>query len=136
MDNVVIKDLVFDPEQIKNLYLDNEWYAYTNDLESLYNGILNSTEVLGAYINQTLVGLIRVVSDLHTVCHIQDILVLTTYQRQGIGSKLMKPILEKYQNCRQIILLTDNSPKTKEFYKSIGFEQYDISQVVGFQYKK
>lgn len=128
--------MVFDPEQIKNLYLDNEWYAYTNDLESLYNGILNSTEALGAYVDNKLVGLIRVISDRYTVCHIQDILVLKDYHRQGIGSKLMEPIIKKYQNCRQLILLTDNSTKTKEFYKSIGFEEYDTNQVVGFKYKK
>lgn len=136
MSNIEIKELVFDPEQIKNVYLDNEWYAYTNDLDSLYNGILNSTESLGAYQDNKLVGLIRVISDKYTVCHIQDILILKDYHRQGIGTKLMDPILKKYGNCRQVILLTDNSEKTIAFYKSIGFEQYDTNQVVGFQYKK
>ena len=136
MNNVIVKDLVFDKQQIKTLYLDNKWYAYTNNLDNLFSGIINSTESLGAYIDNQLIGLIRVISDKHTVCHIQDILVLEEYQRSGIGSLLMNPILEKYKQCRQIILLTDNSEKTHNFYKKLGFKQHDNTLTTGFQFSK
>ncbi len=136
MTNVVIKDLIFDKEQLKTLYLDNKWYAYTNKLDNLYNGILNSTTSLGAYKDNQLIGLIRVISDGYTVCHIQDILILEEYHRAGIGTLLMNPILEQYKQCRQIILLTDNSEKTKKFYEKLGFEIHDPEQTVGFQYNK
>lgn len=136
MSNIEVKELKFDPEQIKNLYLDNKWYAYTNDLDSLYNGILNSTECLGAYIDNLLIGLIRVVSDKYTICFIQDILVFQEYHRQGIGTLLMNPILEKYGHCRQINLMTDNSEKTYNFYKKLGFEAQDYTKIMTFKYEK
>lgn len=136
MNNVVVKELKFDPEQIKNLYLDNKWYAYTNDLDSLYNGILNSTECLGAYVGNELIGLIRVVSDKYTICFIQDILVLEAYHRKGIGTLLMNPILEKYGHCRQMVLQTDPSEKTHNFYQKLGFTQQDTKEVTTFKYTK
>ena len=136
MNNIIVKELIFDKEQIKKLYLDNKWFAYTNDIENLYNGILHSTESLGAYIGDSLIGLIRVISDLHTVCHIQDILVLEEYHRAGVGTLLMNPILDKYKECRQIILLTDKTEKTHNFYKKLGFVEQDNSQTSGFIFKK
>lgn len=136
MSKILVKPLIFDKEQIKKLYVDNEWYSYTNDIESLYKGIKNSTETLAAYIDNDLIGLIRVVSDKHTICYIQDILILKEYHRQGIGSLLMNPILDKYSNCRQILLMTDSSEKTRNFYKKIGFISYEEAGAVGFTFKK
>ncbi len=134
MNNIEIKPLKFDPEQIKKLYLDNKWYAYTNDLDSLYQGILNSTESIGAYEGNTLLGLIRVVSDKHTICFIQDILVLEEYHRDGIGTLLMNQVIEKYQQCRQITLHTDNSEKTHNFYKKLGFKLHTSDELSTFSY--
>lgn len=42
------------------------------------------------------------------------------YQGQGIGSKLLSLILEKYKSIRQIVLITDNTKETISFYKKNG----------------
>lgn len=136
MSNIKLQPLIFDEIQIKTLYLDNEWYAYTNDIETLYQGIKQSTETIGAYIDNTLIGLIRVISDKTTICYIQDILLLKEYQRQGIGSLLMNYILKEYHQCRQIVLMTDDSEESKPFYKKLGFVEYKDIDCVGFYYKK
>ena len=130
------KELLFDELAIKNLYLDNEWYTYTNDIEQLYKGIKNSTDKIGAYDNNSLVGLIRTVSDQQTICYIQDILILKSYQRKGIGKVLMKMIFDKYPHVRQIVLMTDNNLSTIEFYKNIGMVPYEEVKGIGFILKK
>ena len=92
-------------------------------------GIANSLDVISAWDEEKLVGLIRTIGDKETIIYIQDILVLKEYKRQGIGRHLMEQILEKYQDVRQIILLTDSEPEQKYFYESIGMEDGNISNL-------
>ena len=128
------KDLIFDEDHIMSLYLDNEWYNYTNNKEQLFEGIKNSLDVIGAYDKGNLVGLIRTVGDKTTILYIQDILVKKAYQRQGIGTKLVQRITTKYADCLHIILTTDDTEKTKAFYESIGFISYNDIHTVGYKF--
>ena len=130
------KPLIYNEDAILQLYLNNEWYAYTNRKELLFNGIRNSLDVIGAYDNDLLVGLIRTIGDSNTIIYIQDILVLKEYQRQGIGKHLIKIIVDKYADVRQICLMTDNSDKTRKFYESLGLISYDKVQTIGYMVKK
>jgi ribosomal protein S18 acetylase RimI-like enzyme len=133
---IVYKELIYDEEAILNLYLDNEWTAYTNKKELLFAGIKNSLDLIGAYDNDILVGLIRTVGDLQTIIYIQDILVLKSYHRKKIGTKLMQIIIDKYPHVRQICLMTGQSNEQKLFYESLGFISYNDGEVVGFMIKK
>ena len=63
---------------------------------------------------------LRAVGDNATILFIQDIIVLPKYQRMGIGTKLIKSVMEKYKDVYQIELLTDDTEKTISFYKSVG----------------
>jgi GNAT superfamily N-acetyltransferase len=136
MNNIIYKDLVFDKEAIKQLYLDNEWYAYTHDIERLYSGVLNSTDAIAAYHDDLLVGLIRTVSDQETICYIQDILILKKYHRFRIGTTLMNMIFDKYKHVRQVVLMTGETEKQRKFYESLGMVSYDQVECVGFIKKK
>ena len=135
MNQIEYRDLIFDKDQIKNLYLNNEWYAYTNDIDKLYNGIKNSTGKYAAYDSEKLVGFIRVVSDHYTVCYVQDILIHRDYHRKGIGTELMNWAIDNFGQCRSFMLATDNTEKQKKFYESVGFKDYNSVDCVGFTYK-
>jgi GNAT superfamily N-acetyltransferase len=52
---------------------------------------------------------------------VQDLLVYPEYQRHGIGTSLLKRIMEDYRGVYQLHLLTENTEKTIAFYKSLGF---------------
>ena len=54
------------------------------------------------------------------------------YQRQGIGSALLKAIVDCYPNVRQIQLTTDCTEKTIAFYKSAGFIELSEIECCGF----
>ena len=114
-------------EEIKRLYTEVGWSAYTENMTALEQGYKNSLLVLAAYEKDELLGIIRVVGDGFTIVFIQDILVFPDKQRQGIGTALLKAVLEKYPDVRQIELITDNTPKTVAFYQSLGF--YEFSQI-------
>lgn len=112
-------------EEILNLYSSVGWTNYTERPQMLEQAYEHSLLVLGAYDEQKLVGIIRVVGDGFSVILIQDLLILPQYQRQGIGSKLCKEILAIFSDVYQIQLLTDNTPKSIGFYQSMGFYKVD-----------
>lgn len=118
MDKITIKeDVIPNIGQLMDLYNDVEWSAYTDDKIKLKNAINNSLKVLTAWDDERLVGLIRVIGDGYTIIYIQDILILKNYQGQGIGSHLLKLILERYKSIRQIVLMTEQTEKTINFYQ-------------------
>ena len=136
MSNITYRNLVIDEEQIKQLYLENKWFAYTNHFDNLMAGIRQSMDAIGAYDQDKLVGLLRTVGDGNTIVYIQDILLLPTYQGKGIGTVLMKMILEKYSFVRQILLMTDkNDASANAFYRSLGFVSYEEVDGIGFKYQ-
>lgn len=88
--------------------------------------------MLAAFEDSELIGIIRVVGDGFTIVFVQDILVIPNQQRKGVGTALLQAILERYKNVRQIELVTDNTPKTIAFYKSMGFSEFSELGCCGF----
>lgn len=119
-------------DEIKRLYTEVGWSAYTENMQTLEQGYKNSLLVLAAYQNEELLGIIRVVGDGFTIVFVQDILVFPQKQRQGVGTALLKAVLAKYPDVRQIELITDNTPKTVAFYKSLGFYEFSEIGCCGF----
>ena len=122
----------FNTDEIKHLYSEVGWIAYTDNMPALEQGYKNSMLVLAAYEDDELLGIIRTVGDGFTLVFIQDILVFPEKQRQGIGTALLKAVLDRYPNVRQIELATDNTPKTVAFYKSLGFTEFSEIGCCGF----
>ena len=112
----------YNEQEIIDLYNSVGWTNYTNNSNMLKNAYSNSLKIYGAYAEDKLVGIIRVVGDGFSVVFIQDILILPKYQGQGIGTALLQRILNEYKDVYQKHLLTENTDKTIGFYKSIGFE--------------
>lgn len=122
----------FHLEKIINLYQSVGWTNYLERTDILEEAYANSLCVLGAYDSDRLVGIIRAVGDGQTIVFVQDIIVLPEYQRKGIGTKLLKAVVEKYNDVYQMELLTDNTVKTKAFYRSVGFTASDDIGCVAF----
>ena len=119
-------------EEILRLYTEVGWTAYTKDMSTLEQGYKHSLLVLSAYENEELLGIVRAVGDGHTIVFVQDILVFPEKQRQGVGTALLKAVLDRYPDVRQIELVTDNTPKTVAFYKSLGFSELSEIGCCGF----
>lgn len=122
----------YDKNEIMQLYGSVGWTAYTDAPLLLEQGFANSLLVLAAYENDALLGLIRAVGDGATIVYVQDILVYPEFQRKGVGSALMKAMLEWFGQVRQIVLCTDDTEKTIAFYESLGFRQMTQIGCCGF----
>lgn len=110
----------YNEQEITDLYQSVGWTNYTSCPEMLEEAYKNSLCILGAFEKEKLVGVVRVVGDGISIVFVQDILVLPEYQRQGVGSALMRAILKKYASVYQVELLTDSTEKSKAFYSSVG----------------
>ena len=122
----------FREDEILRLYSEVGWTAYTENMTALRRGYEHSLLVLAAYEEDDLLGIIRAVGDGFTVVFIQDILVYPDKQRQGVGTALLKAVLARYPDVRQIELVTDNTPQTVAFYKSMGFSDLSEMGCCGF----
>lgn len=133
MNKIIIKeDVIPRVEELMSLYNDVEWFAYTKDIIGLKNAIENSLKVLTAWDGNKLVGLIRLIGDNQTIIYIQDILILQEYQGQGIGSQLIRIVLDKYRSVRQMVLLTEDTEKTINFYRKNGMIKVSDYNCVAF----
>jgi len=118
--------------ELLNIYNNAGWTVYTNKPELLHKAIQQSLGVFTARHNGQLVGLARTVGDGLTIIFIQDILVLKTFQRKKIGTRLMHLLLKKYKSIRQKCLMTDDTIKTRTFYQSLGFTACDDGKTIAF----
>ncbi len=123
---------VFNTDEIRRLYSEVGWTAYTENMPALEQGYQDSLLVLAAYENDELLGIVRAVGDGFTIVFVQDLLVFPEKQRQGVGTALLKAVLDRYADVRQIELTTDNTPRTIAFYKSMGFSEFSEIGCCGF----
>lgn len=122
----------YNEDEILKLYSAVGWTSYTKDPAVLKQGFEHSLLTLAAYEGSDLLGIIRAVGDGATIIYIQDLLVFPEQQRKGIGSALLREVLDRYANVRQIVLITDRSEKTVAFYQSEGLQELSKLGCCGF----
>ena len=118
-------------EDVLHLYQAVGWTNYTHQPEMLEQALSHSLAIYVALDGDAVVGLIRLVGDGFSSVLVQDLIVLPIYQRQGIGSALMKEALEDYKDAYQVQLVTEETEKTLGFYRSLGFETLSSFQCTG-----
>ena len=121
-----------DKSDLEKLYSSVGWAAYTKNLDILEKAINHSLQVISAWNEDELVGLIRVIGDGFTIIYVQDILVHPDYQDKKIGTELMTKILDNYPEVRQKVLLTEDAPDVRHFYEKFGFTSCDKGGAVAF----
>lgn len=130
------QNLQLDFQAVLDLYASVGWTNYTDRPTMLQKAFEHSLLVLAAVDGDRLVGLLRAVGDGYSIVFIQDILVLPTYQRQGIGRHLLEQAVTHFPGIYQLHLLTDNTEKTRSFYEAIGFTAVDSLDCVAYTYLK
>ena len=124
---------------VLHLYQAVGWTNYTHQPQMLEQALSHSLAIYLALDGDAVVGLVRLVGDGFSSVFVQDLIVLPSYQRQGIGSALMKEALTDYKDAYQVQLVTDQTEKTLGFYHSLGFESlstYDCTGMIWVNRKK
>ena len=127
----ITKETSVSIDDVLPLYQAVGWTNYTNQPQMLAQALSHSLAIYLARDGEKIVGLVRLVGDGFSSVFVQDLIVLPSYQRQGIGSALMKNALADYKDAYQVQLATDESEKTLGFYRSLGFETLSSFQCTG-----
>ncbi|HGR1015486.1 TPA: GNAT family N-acetyltransferase [Streptococcus pneumoniae] len=118
-------------EDVLHLYQAVGWTNYTHQPQMLEQALSHSLVIYLALDGDAVVGLIRLVGDGFSSVFVQDLIVLPSYQRQGIGSSLMKQALENFKEAYQVQLATEQTEKNVGFYRSMGFETLSTYDCTG-----
>lgn len=122
-------------EELTELYGSVGWSAYTKTPERLipmlegsrylYTAREATTEGMGR-----LIGLVRAVGDGQSIAYIQDLLVHPHAQRQGVGSALLKRVIDDFdrEDIRQRLITTDTaSEHAIALYKRYGYAPVEVA---------
>ena len=108
-------------EDVLHLYQAVGWTNYTHQPQMLEQALSHSLVIYLAFDGDAVVGLIRLIGDGFSSVFVQDLIVLPSYQRQGIGSALMKQALEDFKEVYQVQLATEQTEKKCRILSFYGF---------------
>jgi GNAT superfamily N-acetyltransferase len=94
-----------------------------SDISTLQWMLDHANLTISAKIDGVLIGIARSVTDFHYACYLSDLAVLKSFQKKGIGKKLIEETKAQLgPNCSIILL---SAPKAGSYYPHIGFKQHD-----------
>lgn len=109
--------------ELYRLFLAVGWASDDNTTQEMIDnfniGFKNSTFVFSAWVEERLVGCVRVLSDLHFRSVIYDLAVLPEYQNKGIGKELVKRCINSCESSEWLV----QTDMAKGFYEKIGFKE-------------
>lgn len=110
----------FESSQLSDLFLSVNWQSgdYPDKLKT---ALQNSSNVISAWDDNHLIGLIRGLDDGIWQATIDCLLVNPMYQGQGIASTLLNQLLATYKTILYINVVPDET-KNVSFYKKHGFQ--------------
>jgi len=111
-------------DELTKLYKDAGWWEkeYDENPDFLRSIVPNSACFVGAFHENSMIGMGRALSDLSSDAYIQDVAVLKPFRGKGIGSKIIKKLVAflKQHHVDWIGLIAE--PNTSLFYMKLGFE--------------
>lgn len=105
-------------EKLVSLYEANGWSSAKKPA-LLQKALSNSATLISAWIGDELIGIGNAITDGYLVVYYPHMLVHPKYQGQGVGSEMMKRMIERYRGFHQHMLVADG--RAIDFYKKCGF---------------
>jgi len=105
-------------EDILALYRASDWSSAEKPAQ-LHQALMHSHTLVTAWHGTLLVGLGNAISDGFLVVYYPHLLVLPEYQGRGIGTRIMRLMMERYTDFHQQALLADG--RAVAFYEKCGF---------------
>lgn len=119
-------DKKVDYDKLKTLFNEVGWNDKTDDINRLKAMVENSQIVVTAWDEKTMVGFARCTTDYVFNGQINNVVVDSKYRRKGIGRVLINTILD---NSKQVTYMLRGSIRNEKFYRSLGFEDGQISLI-------
>ncbi len=106
-------------DEVIDLYRECGWSSAEKP-DQLLTALANSHTVISAWHAGTLVGLGNAISDGALVVYYPHLLVRPTFQRRGIGRRIIEALQNRYAGFHQQVLLAVKD--AAQFYQQCGFK--------------
>nr|WP_319493134.1 GNAT family N-acetyltransferase [uncultured Desulfobacter sp.] len=112
-------------DELQALYQDAGWWQDDYKTSDAFLRLIPERSALfaGAFLKKKLIGMGRALSDLCSDAYIQDVVVLSVYQKCGIGSMIVKFLIEELKKKGVDWIGLIGEPGTGSFYENLGFRQ-------------
>lgn len=118
---ITIKDTKdFTANQLKTLYASVGWVS-ADYSKRLVESFHNTHNVISAWDQDRLVGLIEVLADGELTAYIHYLLIHPDYQGMGIGKVLVQKVKDIYKDYLYLLVMCEET-KNIGFYENLGFE--------------
>lgn len=115
------------PKEVNELWTSVGWGAYPS--QSVKAAIRNTTFLVAARDkDDNLIGLVRVMSDNHLSTWVADLAVHPTYQRKGVGTRLMKEVHGKF---KETLIYFESAWEFRKCFRKAGFHTTDLTAYWG-----
>ena len=124
MDNlqIIYREEIPAKQAYSQLFATTGWNReYQTDASRLHQALSKSWHAVSAYDGDRLVGFGRVISDGVLYAFICDMIVLPSYQRQGIGSTILHKLIERCRGAGVPVVWLFAAQGKAGFYQAHGF---------------
>jgi GNAT superfamily N-acetyltransferase len=113
---------IISPEQAIDLYIRSSLGERRpiNNPSTFSDMLTNANLIISAWDEEKLIGISRSFTDFSYVTYLADLAVDASYQRQGVGKRLIEETQLRLGPECMIVLLA--APKANTYYEHIGFE--------------
>ena len=95
----------------------------SDDMERIGRMLAGANLIITARDGERLVGIARALTDFAYCCYLSDLAVDAEYQKQGIGSELVRLLRERIGE--EVMLLLLSVPDAMIYYPKIGFSKIE-----------
>ncbi|NEW02910.1 GNAT family N-acetyltransferase [Bacillus megaterium] len=110
-------------EQAAEVFVHSGIKRPAQDLDRIQRMLDHSSLTITAWNGSELIGIARALTDFSYCCYLSDLAVVKDYQKQGIGTQLIKHVQSEIGEETALILLS--APSAMNYYPKAGFHQID-----------
>ncbi len=112
-------------DEFQALYKDAGWWQDNYKISDAFLRQIPEKSALfaGAFLEKKLIGMGRALSDLCSDAYIQDVAVLSAYQKLGIGTLIVSFLIQELKKMGVDWIGLIGEPGTLSFYEKLGFRQ-------------
>lgn len=124
-DEIIVRLVdTWDADEIVSLYRAGGWWKEEYDPASL-PGLIRGSFAFAVAVDRTTgraIGMGRVISDGVSDGYIQDLVVLPSFRKRGIGREIVDLLVTACRNAGISWIGLIAEPDTEEFYSPLGFQ--------------
>ncbi|AUO10708.1 GNAT family N-acetyltransferase [Priestia megaterium] len=110
-------------EQAAEVFVHSGIKRPVQDLDRIQRMLDYASLTITAWNGSELIGIARALTDFSYCCYLSDLAVAKDYQKQGIGTQLIKHVQSEIGEETALILLS--APSAMNYYPKAGFHQID-----------